>query len=401
MGASRYGRARSAFAAAVPLALIGLMVFLAWSGGECGRATAHFPPTPTWAEAPHPLLDFSIGIDEDGDTTDDCNTVGTDRQCVLSAGQQFTVTTYLNNRDYIAYGSIGVQIEYSGAIASRGRLTAGPSNPGYLWPECSFQATAFNDNQGAGPLFENVGCAVGISDPDSTYTGPIAVGQFQCSALGAGVLQLIHGPAETFISEPSTNRIHGEDLTQTEALTVYCGVPKPTPTYTPTLAATATPTDTPTPTPCDGPCPTATPTRTPTPAATDTPTPTETPTETPTPTRTPSPTPSRTVGDANGDRRVDSLDALWVLWYNVGVLMWLPSWDDADANRDGVVDPLDAALILQYEAGLLWQLPPIWSQPPFAGAAPSGTRMEARAQADDDGIRAPDPRVARRGGMAG
>ena len=67
-------------------------------------------------------------------------------------------------------------------------------------------------------------------------------------------------------------------------------------------------------------------------------------------------------GDVNCDGAVNSRDALWVLWFDAGLLGVLPCAEHGDVNGDGNIGPLDAALILQFDAGLLDALGP--SQPP-------------------------------------
>jgi len=61
------------------------------------------------------------------------------------------------------------------------------------------------------------------------------------------------------------------------------------------------------------------------------------------------------VGDANCDGRVTSLDAVWVLQYDAGLIDEMPCQRQADASFDGTVNSLDAAIILQREARLLSQ----------------------------------------------
>jgi uncharacterized repeat protein (TIGR01451 family) len=70
-----------------------------------------------------------------------------------------------------------------------------------------------------------------------------------------------------------------------------------------------------------------------------------------TPTRTP--VPPFTQGDVNEDGRIDSVDALWVLLLQAGLVDDVPSRGAADVSKDGRVNSADAALILQHHAGLI------------------------------------------------
>ncbi len=60
----------------------------------------------------------------------------------------------------------------------------------------------------------------------------------------------------------------------------------------------------------------------------------------------------------NGDDLIDSLDALWLLWYLAALLDEVPNPGSMDVNADDVVNPVDATLILQLDAGLVSSLPP-------------------------------------------
>jgi hypothetical protein len=145
--------------------------------------------------------------------------------------------------------------------------------------------------------------------------------------------------------------------TPTSAVTAT-NTPDQQPTNTPTISSSATstaviPTATVTPTASQ-------PTNTPTVTATATeaaPTSTPESTNTFTPTRTATPTPSALAGDANCDRRVNSLDALAVLQKSAGLIAGVGCSVAADVNLDGSIGALDAALILQYTAGLVDGLP--------------------------------------------
>ena len=126
----------------------------------------------------------------------------------------------------------------------------------------------------------------------------------------------------------------------------YEKLPDPTPTPTEAPTPTATPTVTPT----QEPTPTATPTLEPTP--TPTATPTATPTQEPTP--TPTSEPEVTTGDLNGDGKINTADAVFVLKFAAEMIQL----DDkqvkaADVNHDGKVNTADAVLILKYAAGMI------------------------------------------------
>lgn len=56
-------------------------------------------------------------------------------------------------------------------------------------------------------------------------------------------------------------------------------------------------------------------------------------------------------GDADGSGAVDSLDALMVLRYAMGLINGLPNFANADVNGDGAVDSADALMILRMTLG--------------------------------------------------
>jgi len=74
------------------------------------------------------------------------------------------------------------------------------------------------------------------------------------------------------------------------------------------------------------------------------------------------------LGDVNRDGRVNSIDALFLLYFQAGFICSLPPPEESgcpisqlgkgDVNEDGVANAFDAILILQYHAGLLAALPP-------------------------------------------
>jgi hypothetical protein len=63
-------------------------------------------------------------------------------------------------------------------------------------------------------------------------------------------------------------------------------------------------------------------------------------------------------GDANGDGRVNSIDAFLLLMYKAGIILPSPypySGDsgDSDVDGNGIVNAIDATIILQFHAALL------------------------------------------------
>jgi len=55
----------------------------------------------------------------------------------------------------------------------------------------------------------------------------------------------------------------------------------------------------------------------------------------------------------NGDGFITSLDALWVLQYDAGLVLGLPIPEAADMNQDGAIDALDAQYILWVDGGIV------------------------------------------------
>jgi len=63
------------------------------------------------------------------------------------------------------------------------------------------------------------------------------------------------------------------------------------------------------------------------------------------------------TGDANCDAFVDVLDAQVVLQWSADRIDRLPCPENADANGNGRVNPVDALWILWYDSGLVDALP--------------------------------------------
>jgi hypothetical protein len=145
-------------------------------------------------------------------------------------------------------------------------------------------------------------------------------------------LSLGHDLGETSLTDSALAEHREAAADGPDLLTVNCGG-EPVPTVPPT--ATPTPTSTPVPTTP----PAASPTNTPRPA-------------TPTPTRPPAtPTPPIRRCDVNGDGRITSTDALWVLWDVADIVRQVPNPQNADCDGNGRVDVVDALFILWIEGG--------------------------------------------------
>jgi len=276
----------------LPPVMLGVLILVitAWGPGSAKQAAA---------DIPHAGLDFSIGVDTNGDTTPDCNTTGGPTTCtVASAGGVFTLQVFLNALGGIA-GYLGFDIRVNTAGVTVDQSNGAPIVSAQSWPQCTFQAVApFNT------AYVMFGCA--SFNVMSTYTGVIGTVELTCTQ--TGTLTLAHGGSNTRLIENPT--AHAEGQGTTEALDINCA-------STPTATLTGT----------------------------------QTPTRTPTPTATPRPR----NGDANKDGRTNAIDAALVLQYSAGLL---PSINpSSDVNGDGTTNAIDAAVILQYAAGLVSHLP--------------------------------------------
>ncbi len=292
------------------VALAVAAVVLAFGPGNGNKAQADFP---------HAGLDFSIA-------SAGCDSTAGPTTCTVAAGATFTLAVKVNTvpagLTFDGYDSV---LQYTGGLtvneASLSQTGAGN------WPDCTFAAHFAAPGQLA------AGCGHGIGAASSSYTGQIYHVDFTCPSpapASPASITLVSGFGNTSLTDASAEA-HGEGAD--EKLTVTCGAsggPVDTPTPTNTTGPQVTPTNTSVPT-TPGP---ATATNTPRPAtATNTP-------------RPPTATPSVTKGDVNGDGRIDSTDALWVLWDEAGIVDDVPLPENADVNHDGRTNSIDALFIL-------------------------------------------------------
>ena len=274
------------------LALVGLISLR--SGGDTARA------------ATDAAVNFSI-------SSTGCDSSGTPTAtCTVAAGAMFSVAVKLNhlpsNGSFDGYDA---SVRFSSGLmgpAVSGLHRSGAGN----WPDCVFPAQNLDT-----PGLVYIACSIGAGAASSTYTGVLAHLDFTCAGNSTETLTLKHGDG---ITDALDSALASHSEAADKLLTIRCRT-GPTATFTPVV----------TPTPCSGPCPTATATNTPPPAT---------------------PTPTGLCGDVNGDGRVNSLDAFFILQFEAGLIQSVPHPENADLNHDGHIDSRDATIILQIDAGL-------------------------------------------------
>jgi hypothetical protein len=183
------------------LATFAVALALTGSLGLHGRASAH---------TPHPGLDFSIGVDTNGDTTPDCGTgVHQPAKCTASRGAPLKALVYLNSFGALpTYSAFDIIVDYTG-VGSKNNPDA------HSWPDCVYHAEHFE------PGLVAWGCAVDVPPaPDSTYIGLIGTTSFNCT--NNGTITLVHGEGSTKLVSfpPIENHAEGEGLRET--LTINC-----------------------------------------------------------------------------------------------------------------------------------------------------------------------------------
>lgn len=167
------------------------------------------PPTPT--PGPQTGLDFSIGVDIDGNTVNDCGTrIGEPTKCAVPEGSAFKVRVFLNSLPIGVpqYVGFDIRLDYAG-VGSKNRIDM-------AWPDCALTG---------GPFFASglvaFGCGIGIGAPSSSYVGLLAAVSFNCSQ--AGTVSLTHGSGATTLVDPIVDQYHEAQSGQ-ETLTINCAV---------------------------------------------------------------------------------------------------------------------------------------------------------------------------------
>jgi hypothetical protein len=167
-------------------------------------------PTATSTPSGPPLtgIDWSIGIDTNGDGHVDCSTEGTDAgACTAVLGGSFVLVERLDAlaQDFNAYTGFDAYVEFSGVNATGAFSTH--------WPECNSPANAFGSGWAA------VGCNIFAGIYTSSYVGDMVTLEFTCGASGA--ITMAHGSGDTgLIDQQGTYYREGDPSTET--LSVNC-----------------------------------------------------------------------------------------------------------------------------------------------------------------------------------
>lgn len=186
--------------------------------GGCPTPTA--TPTPSNTPTPTPcppegcFVDFSIGIDVDGDTADDCSTKdgAEPSKCSLPAGNQsaFTLSVYLNDFDVSGYDAFDVHLSFHGVSVKDDEMAVQA-------PDCDYTVTA------SSATHAGLGCIVHEAPP-SSYTGLIGTVGFNCNA--SGPIALLHGESDTYlIDDDGTFHMEGEGTSETLAVNCLSATP--------------------------------------------------------------------------------------------------------------------------------------------------------------------------------
>jgi hypothetical protein len=255
---------------------------------EAGAISSHGQPT------------FHLGIDVDGNGTDDCTaSLSAPGSCTLTDQKPSAVSIYLDDAGLVGSGATGydgyrVLLQFVGPVSFTNFVV-------HTWPDCGAPSGPL-----AFPGFATFSCFVSPWNHSSTYTGKIAEAVVTCS-YNPGVpfsLGIVNGDGKTeVILNDGTTHNQGESTTI--AFDGTCVAPTP---------------------PATSPC-------------------------------------QQILGDVDGNRVVDAIDAMFLSQYVDqlrGNLACLANVDTDQNHRPSPDEPdsTDGLLILQYVAGLISRLPP-------------------------------------------
>ncbi len=174
------------------------------------------------AHAPHAGLDFSMAVDTDGDTVNDCGTgSGEPTACTAPLNGPVRAREYLNSLgDIPAYRQLQLHFGFTGGVVP-------DSDPDSVWPGCASESFYFLSD------FGHALCDVAGTSPSVAYTGLVAMMFYKCTSDGA--MDLRHGlsPYHTYLTgEGGLGDRHAEGDQTAEVLTVTCQAPEAYPTDT-------------------------------------------------------------------------------------------------------------------------------------------------------------------------
>jgi hypothetical protein len=182
---------------------------------DCSGATPG-PPTP----GPPGPLDFSIGSDPGVGANAVCDSSGAPTNvCQVPRGAPFGVKLYLHslptNLQVDGYAGYDSTFDFTGVTPDQGFAAH------QQWPGCVFDAFLV----AADYVME--GCAVGVAQPTSTYTGLMETAYFACAQ--SGTITLRHGANNTDLVD---NNLNGYFESSDETLQIDCVDPLPYPADT-------------------------------------------------------------------------------------------------------------------------------------------------------------------------
>jgi hypothetical protein len=258
------------------------------------------------ADTPHSGLDFSIGLDTNGDGTDNCNSSGSpsDTCYVIDRGDPVAVNLYLDSAGLPDYKGYHALLEITGGYFA-GKVL-------HTWPDCGAPDGPVGSPP-VNPYYVDFGCFVSPWNQSSTYTGKIAEITFDPCNSFTNFIRLHHGPSGTQLFDSDSNaHAEGTGSMGTERIDFVCAFP--------------------TSTPVGGSCS------------------------------------SSTLGDVDGDNDVDAIDAMFTLQYDAGLRpsLFCPTNGNVNHSSPSAGPPstppygitsVDGTLILQKVAGLIAVFP--------------------------------------------
>jgi hypothetical protein len=173
-------------------------------------------PTPPQRPVLRDGLDFSIGIDTNGDGMEDCGTRdGQSPECTVPSGASVDVMIDINSLPAGLSGFAGVDLVINDAA-----LRVLDSRYEFVWPDCvSYASNRGHPDNGHPDNLVAFGCS-GSGRFDSTYSGPMLKVPATCSQSGS--VTLLHGQGYTDAIDNDV-RAYYERTSGSETVDITCG----------------------------------------------------------------------------------------------------------------------------------------------------------------------------------